>query len=297
NPANYILVRSTTGTFNTLSCAGGVVAPDIITPVTSVTYSNGGGSGPFVATVTLSTPITTNGYYRLFVCGTTSIVQANNTALALAGNGIANGTDFVRNFQLVTPAAGGGSGGSAGAREDDLAVAALPATGFTPGRITKLPVQPDELAYSDLSEMWIEIPALGIKTSIVGVPQTADGEWDVTWLANNVGWLNGTAFPTWEGNSVVTAHVTNADGVDGPFANLKKLKYGDQIIIHLYGQKYIFEVRNSRMSKPFTTSFAFEHLEDQSYLTLITCQVYLPKSDTYLYRRVIRAVLVEVEGE
>ncbi|MBN8655678.1 MAG: DUF4082 domain-containing protein, partial [Anaerolineae bacterium] len=95
NPANYILVRSTTGTFNTLSCAGGVVAPDIITPVTSVTYSNGGGSGPFVATVTLSTPITTNGYYRLFVCGTTSIVQANNTALALAGNGIANGTDFV----------------------------------------------------------------------------------------------------------------------------------------------------------------------------------------------------------
>ena len=31
--------------------------------------------------------------------------------------------------------------------------------------------------------------------------------------------------------------------------------------------------------------------------TLITCQVYLPKSDTYLYRRVIRAVLVKVEDE
>ncbi len=297
NPANYILVRSATGVFNTLSCAAGVVAPDIINPVTAVTYSDGGGSGPFVATVTLSTPLTTDGYYRLFVCGTTSIVQANNTALALAGNGIANGTDFIRNFQLITPAVGGGGGG-AGVRDDaKLAVAALPATGFAPGRITALPVQPDELAYSDLGDLWIEIPSLGIKTSIIGVPQTAEGEWDVTWLANNVGWLNGTAFPTWEGNSVVTAHVTNADGVDGPFANLKKLKYGDQIIIHLYGQKYIFEVRNSRLSRPFTTGFAFEDLEDASYLTLITCQTYLPKSDTYMHRRVIRAVLISVENE
>ena len=138
---------------------------------------------------------------------------------------------------------------------------------------------------------------LGIKTSIVGVPQTKEGDWDVTWLANNVGWLNGTAFPTWEGNSVVTAHVTNADGLDGPFAELKKLKYGDQIIVHLYDEKYTFEVRNSRLSRPYTTSFAFEPLEDQSYLTLITCQLYIPTSDTYFFRRVVRAVLVEIENE
>jgi LPXTG-site transpeptidase (sortase) family protein len=157
--------------------------------------------------------------------------------------------------------------------------------------------QPEDLAYANLGDLWIEIPALGVKSSIVGVPQTKDGEWDVTWLANNVGWLNGTAFPTWEGNSVVTAHVTNANGLDGPFANLMKLKFGDQIIVHAFGQKYIFELRNSRMVKPFSTSFAFEDLEDESYLTLITCQVYLPKSDTYLYRRVIRAVLVSVENE
>lgn len=302
NPENYILLRSSTSSFNTPSCAvvaaGGVVAPDIRIPVTSVTYSNGGGSGPFVATVTLSAPLTTDGYYRLFVCGTTSIVQANNAALALAGNGIANGTDFVRNFQLVTPAAGGGGGG--GTVDDNnpkISVTALPATGFAPNRVTMLAKQPEELAYTSLGDLWIEIPALGVKTSIVGVPQTKDGEWNVTWLANNVGWLNGTAFPTWEGNSVLTAHVTNANGLDGPFANLAKLKFGDQIIVHAFGQKYIFELRNSRMVKPFATSFAFEDLEEESYLTLITCQVYLPKSDTYLYRRVIRAVLVSVTNE
>ena len=304
NPENYILLYSTTGTFNTPDCktvttGGGVVAPDIRQLVTSVVYDNGGGSGPFVATVTLTSPLTTVGYYRLFVCGTTSIVQANNIALALAGNGIANNTDFIRNFSVETPAVagGGGGGGGTGKNTTALTVAALPATGFAPNRITILPEQPEDLAYSDLGDLWIEIPSLGVKTSIVGVPMVKEGEWDVTWLGNNVGWLDGTAFPSWEGNSVLTAHVTNASGLDGPFAKLTKLKYGDQIIVHAFGQKYIFEIRDSRVTKPFATSYAFEHLEDESYLTLITCQVYLPKSDTYLYRRVVRAVLVSVTNE
>ena len=299
NPANYLLVKSSTGIFNTLSCASGLVAPDLPVPVTSVSYSNGGGSGPFTATITLSSPLTTVGSYRLFICGTTSIVQANNTALALAGNGVANNTDFIRNFRVVRDAvAGGGAGATEGGnRLQNLTVTALPATGFTPNRVTILPEQPAELVYTDLGDLWIEIPSLGIKSSIVGVPMLTEGEWDVTWLGYSVGWLDGTTFPSWEGNSVLTAHVTNANGLNGPFANLKKLNYGDQVIIHAFSQKYIFEVRASRATKPYTTSYAFEHLEDQSYLTLITCQVYLPKSDTYLYRRVIRAVLVKVENE
>lgn len=302
NPNNYVLLYSATGSFNTPSCAvvagGGVVAPDIPIPVSSVVYNNGGGSGPFIATLNLSSALTNAGYYRLFVCGTTSIVLAIDPTIALSGNGAA-GTDFTRNFQLTAPSAGDGDGTGRG---DDTKIsardlAALPATGFAPNRVTVLPEQPAELAYAELGDLWIEIPALGVKEPIVGVPQTADGEWNVTWLANNIGWLNGTAFPSWEGNSVVTAHVTNADGLDGPFANLKKLKYGDQIIVHLYGEKYIFEVRTSRLARPYSTSFAFEHLEEQSYLTLITCQYYVPMNDTYLFRRVVRAVLVKVENE
>lgn len=298
NPANYILVRSSTGTFNTLGCASGVVAPDIPIPVTSVTYSNGGGSGPFIATLNLSTPLTTEAYYRLFVCGTTSIVQANNPSLALAGDGLTSGTDFIRNFQII-PSDGDGDGEDrAGVDENKITLpASLPDTGFAPNRVTALPEQPAELAYAELGDMWIEIPALGVKSSIVGVPQVKEGEWDVKWLTDNVGWLNGTAFPSWEGNSVLTAHITTADGLDGPFAQLRKLKHGDQIIIHMYGEKYIFEVRNSRLARPYSTRFAFEHLEEQSYLTLITCSYYLPKSDTYYFRRVVRAVLVKVEGE
>ena len=246
-----------------------------------------------MATLNLGTPLSTVGYYRLFVCGTTSIVQANDPTRALAGNGAITNTDFQRTFSVnAYIVEEEGKGG-----KPALKVAALPNTGFAPNRVTVLPEQPEELAYADLGDLWIEIPSLAVKSAIVGVPMLEEGEWDVTWLGNSVGWLNGTAFPSWEGNSVMTAHVTNASGVEGPFANLNKLKYGDQIIVHAFGQKYIFEVRNSRATKPFSTSFAFEHLEDQSYLTLITCQVYLPKSDSYLYRRVVRAVLLKVQNE
>jgi LPXTG-site transpeptidase (sortase) family protein len=173
----------------------------------------------------------------------------------------------------------------------------LPKTGFAPNKITTLPAQPANLAYADLGDFWLEIPSLNVKTNIVGVPQNKDKTWDVSWLGNNTGWLNGTAYPTWIGNSVLTAHVTNASGLPGPFAELSKLKYGEQIIVHMGGVQYIYEIRNSRLAYPYSTSFAFESLKDHSYLTLITCQFYMPNNDTYLFRRIVRAVLVSVENK
>jgi len=65
--------------------------------------------------------------------------------------------------------------------------------------------------------------------------------------------------------------------------------------VHLYDQQYIFEVRNKRLVRPEITDFAFEHLEDHSYLTLITCQSYDAATDSYRMRRIIRAVLVDVK--
>jgi|GEM_PF-1541685 len=172
----------------------------------------------------------------------------------------------------------------------------MPSTGFAPGKVTLLPEQTEAQAYSQFGDIWLEIPALNVKQPIVGVPQL-NGEWDVKWLENNIGWLNGTAFPSWEGNSVLTAHVTNASGLDGPFSDLKQLVYGDQIIVHMNGSKYIFEVRKQKLVHPDTTAYAFESLKDHSYLTLITCQTYNPSNDTYLFRRLVRAVLVRVEDE
>jgi ferritin-like metal-binding protein YciE len=57
----------------------------------------------------------------------------------------------------------------------------------------------------------------------------------------------------------------------------------------------MFEIRNKRLVRPDSTAFAFEHLEDASYLTLITCAGYNEEKNTYSFRRLIRAVLVEVK--
>jgi hypothetical protein len=92
----------------------------------------------------------------------------------------------------------------------------LPPTGFSPQQVTFLSSQPAQKAYASLGDLWLEIPRLGVQMSIVGVPQT-NGTWDVSWLGNQAGWLNGSAFPTWAGNSVLTGHVWNANNTAGPF--------------------------------------------------------------------------------
>ena len=147
-----------------------------------------------------------------------------------------------------------------------------------------------------MSGLWLEIPSQKMQANIVGVP-LAYRNWDVTWLGNDAGWLNGTAYPTWLGNSVITAHVTTARGLPGPFANLKNLGYGNKIVVHQLGEKYTFEVRDTRMVFPDTTGYTFEHLSGKSYLTLITCQGYNFLTNSYMFRRVVRAVLVKVEAE
>lgn len=272
NPNNYLVVEDgTNATFNTTSCASGLISDDIQVTITSVTYN----AGLFIATVNFSAPVP-NGSYRLFVCGTTSITDP---ALNELNNGLSDYTfDFIVGTTSSTP----------------VTASSLPATGFAPYKITSLPTQPTTSAYNNLGDIWLEIPSQDIKTNIVGVPQT-EGKWDVTWLGNDAGWLNGTAFPTWNGNSVITAHVTNADGLSGPFANIKNLEYGDQIIVHLFSEEYIFEVQESRFSGSYATNYAFKSLPDYSYLTLITCQGYNPLTDSYIFRRIVRAVLVEVK--
>ncbi len=278
NPNNFMLIeKGANKTMDTVSCAGGVQADDTRVTVASVSYINP------VAIVTLSDALPA-GDYLLFVCGTTSIVD-------LFGNPINSGVDSTYTITV------GGSSASVSASARDLSSAAsLPKTGFAPHKISSLPAQPAESAYSAMGDLWLEIPSQKAQANIVGVPQV-NNNWDVTWLGNDAGWLNGTAFPTWEGNSVLTAHVTNADGLPGPFANLKNMKYGDQIIVHLYGEKYTFEVRSTRLTSPYSTSFAYKHLDGHAYLTLITCQSYNSDSDVYTYRRIVRAVLVKVETE
>jgi LPXTG-site transpeptidase (sortase) family protein len=202
-----------------------------------------------------------------------------------------------------------------------LGVSPLPDTGFAPGVEHALPAQPAEKAYVDLlgvtaSEAWqsprqggdrfvvqstprgdnfvLEIPSLGLELPIVGVPLSEDG-WDVRWLGSQAGWLQGTAFPTWAGNTAITAHVWDADNNPGPFVDLGTLQHGDEIIIHAWGLVHTYEVRGVERVRPDDLR-ALPH-EDYDVLTLLTCQGFDETSKAYDWRLAVRAVLMDVEVE
>jgi LPXTG-site transpeptidase (sortase) family protein len=170
----------------------------------------------------------------------------------------------------------------------------MPTTGFTPGVVTALDAQPVEKAYSAISDLRLEVPALSLELPIVGVPLTIDG-WDVTWLGDAAGYLEGTAYPTWVGNTAITAHVWDADNSPGSFVNLHTLQYGDEIIIHAWKLRHIYEVRAVRLVSPDNLSALPK--SDYDMLTLITCQSYDEASGEYRSRIAVRAVLVDVEAQ
>jgi hypothetical protein len=89
NPANYLLVKEGANhVFDTSSCRGGLAADDKQITVNSVTYN----SGSYTAAVNINsgTPLP-KGSYRLFICGTTSIVD-------LLGNPLNGGVDYTFDF-------------------------------------------------------------------------------------------------------------------------------------------------------------------------------------------------------
>lgn len=267
SPANYLLFSDGGNGFQTVDCTGGIAAGDTPFQVNGAIYSDSSGIGPYVVTLNVNNgqPLPP-GTYRLLICGTTSIEN-------LAGVELNYGADSALNFTINTN------------------TSMLPATGFAPGSVHTLPIQPVESAYSGTG-MFLEIPSLHQEMSIVGVPQTQDG-WDITWLGSNAGWLQGSAFPTWDGNTVLTGHVWDAFNNPGPFVNLRNLRYGDTIYIHAWGMTYVYQVRENLSLTAFDVDTVFLH-EEQDWITLVTCESYDAESGSYLSRRLVRAVLVGI---
>ncbi|MBC7878333.1 MAG: sortase [Anaerolineales bacterium] len=202
---------------------------------------------------------------------------------------------------VLTPLGAGGGGGGAGAggngnnnNADPATVAVggflIPVTGFAPDTITKLDIA-SRPAYNS-TNLTIEIPVLKVKTSIVGV-QLKKGNWDVSSLQNQAGWLNGTAYPTWEGNSVLTGHAVNINGKAGVFSSLKYLNAGEYIFVYDAGYRYTYKVVSNKHVQPNDIT-VLQH-EEKAYITLITCDIYDEKAGTYLSRVAVRAVLVDIQ--
>jgi LPXTG-site transpeptidase (sortase) family protein len=136
------------------------------------------------------------------------------------------------------------------------------------------------------------IPALDISLPVVSIPHNDEG-WDLTWLWQGAGWLEGTAYPTWTGNTVITGHAYLSSGLPGPFVNLEKLSWGDEIVLIANGYRYSYQVRNKSLVSGSDSSILGH--EDQDWLTLFTCKDYSEELGDYRWRQVVQAVLIDVE--
>lgn len=174
---------------------------------------------------------------------------------------------------------------------DSWSIDVLPETGFTLGVVTSIEEQTAAEVYLS-TDMQLIIPKLDVDSYITTIP-LVDGVWDVSWLNQQIGYLEGSAYPTWEGNTILTAHNVTAFGQPGPFADITSLSYGDQIIIEAYGLTYIYEVRELTTILADDIESAFKE-ETYDWVTLMTCSGYDADSGEYALRQLVRAVLISV---
>jgi len=171
--------------------------------------------------------------------------------------------------------------------------AVLPNSGFPMGKVSFTSGQRQSVA-ARTGDVTLNVVRLGLKLEVVNVPQV-NGAWDVSWLSDEqAGHMEGSAFPTLKGNSVITAHVWNAYNEAGPFHNLKDLRYPDEIQIEAFGHVYTYLVINNFLIEPNDLKSPFVKKND-TWVTLMTCEDYNASTETYASRRLVRAVLVKID--
>lgn len=297
NPSNYRLVSASANlTFETFTCDE-MAGDDFLLPIDQVDYDLASNVATLSVNQGNDLP---DGNYQLIVCGT-------HTIRDLFGNALNEGANSIVRFTVKIPvaAAGGGAESQPDSQTNNTEVNSstqtkktstpatalfIPVTGFPRGQSVDLPAP--SVSYAELGDLWLEIPALELEAPITGVPETEES-WDVSWLGSQVGWLEGSAFPTLDGNAVLTGHVWDASNQPGIFYNLDQLQFGDPVIIHAWGNEYVYEVRENLSVLPGNLAAMLKH-QETPWLTLVTCQGYDEESDSYQKRMLVRAVLVEI---
>jgi LPXTG-site transpeptidase (sortase) family protein len=177
---------------------------------------------------------------------------------------------------------------------DGSCPAELPGSEIGAGGIESFGALSARSAYVNTS-MFLDIPRLGLnQMDIVDVP-LSNGTWDISWLGNSAGWLETTSEPGQPGNSVITAHVTDIYGQDGPFANLHMLAVGDEIQIDEPSKVSTYLVQSVREVAPDDLSV----LNDSGLplLTLLTCAEPNYTTHTYDARLVVQALMIRQDEQ
>src|SRR5260221_9376269 len=85
--------------------------------------------------------------------------------------------------------------------------------------------------------------------------------------------LPGTALPGEKGNVFISGHssISTVLHQKAVFANLVKVKKGDQVQISVLGQQFEYQVMGLKIVEPDDISVVYPPSEDGRYLTLMTC--------------------------
>lgn len=138
----------------------------------------------------------------------------------------------------------------------------------------------------------LKIPKLKVDAAIESVGITRDGAMGAPKLPRNAAWYNLGPRPGEIGTAAIAGHVNWYNGATAIFANLKKLKPGDKIIVQDdKGANVTFIVRKIHTySSKENPSDVFISNDDKSHITLITCiGVWNKKTKEYSQRLVVFA--------
>lgn len=138
-----------------------------------------------------------------------------------------------------------------------------------------------------LSNMFITIPTLGVRTDLVPAPFVAN-QWDISRLTDEVAHLEGTPLPGQPGNVVLAGHVTVPGAGWGPFQELEQLQVGDRIFIETSQNTLVYDVIEIKTVEATDVEVTFPTPEDR--LTLITCTGWSDILQAYVQRVVVVAV-------
>jgi LPXTG-site transpeptidase (sortase) family protein len=159
-----------------------------------------------------------------------------------------------------------------------------------PTAVAALP-QPTPSATPEV-RMRIVSPKASLSTAITRLYFTTEGEnWDLTYLHNFAGHLEGTAELGMGGNFVLAGHVELGDGEPGPFKYIGNLKKGDEIMVYSETPEKPFVVRYKVTEVKEVDPTEISVIRNHGYeeLTLITCDDWDQETGEYLTRVIVHA--------
>lgn len=177
--------------------------------------------------------------------------------------------------------------------------------------VTKFPIvgpNSNQIAYSDIRDpggipqglpVRLQIPVIGVDSTIEDALITPDGRMDVPFGSVNVAWFALGPHPGQVGSAVIGGHFGIKNGVKFVFYDLDKLKIGDKVYIEDdKGNTLAFQVRSIGLfDRNDDATSVFTSNDGLAHLNLITCEgIWNQVNGNYPQRRVVFTDAIAGEG-